>query len=74
MPKIGIKTELTHRIEAIIEIARLMVKAGYKPDLIQKALIEPIVEAVSIRIAYGAMPEEKKDVNKKAGDPELPEN
>jgi hypothetical protein len=67
--KIGIKAELTRRIEAIIEIARLMVKAGHNPNLIQTALIDPIVEAVSIRIVHGVAPKEAKDVDKKIRDP-----
>ena len=54
MPKLGIKAELTGRIEAIIEIARLLVKAGHDPALIQKTLIDPIFEAVTIRIEHGS--------------------
>jgi hypothetical protein len=63
MPKIGIKAELTHRLEAIIEIARFMVKAGHDPRLIQETLIDPVINALSIRITYGPWPEEKKHVD-----------
>ena len=65
MPKLGIKAELTRRIEAVIEIARFMAKKGRDPKLIQEALIDPLVEAVSIRLTYGRVPEEKTNVNKK---------
>jgi len=65
MPKLGIKAELTRRIEAIIEIARFLVKKGRDPKLIQEALIDPLMEAVSTRLTYGRVPEEKTDVDKK---------
>ena len=61
MPKIGIKGELLRRVDAIIEIARLLYKAGYDSQPIQQTLIDPLVNAISIRIEYGA--ETPKDEN-----------
>ena len=65
MPVIGIRGELIRRVEAIIEVARLLYKAGYKEEIIQKTLIDPMIEAVEIRIEYGVedTPKEETDDN-----------
>ncbi|MDR2485548.1 MAG: hypothetical protein LBD55_09145 [Treponema sp.] len=57
MPKIGIG-ELLRRVDAVFEIAHLLNKAGYDSQLIQKTLIDPLINAVNVRIEYGAMSEE----------------
>jgi hypothetical protein len=60
MPYIGFKAILKGEVETVIEIARLLVKEGHDPKLIQKALIDPIADAVNTRIKYG----EVNDANK----------
>jgi len=60
MPYVGVRAELTKRIEAIIEIGQLMVKKGHNPKLIQETLIDPIIDALSMRIEHGPGPEEGK--------------
>jgi hypothetical protein len=61
MPKLGIKGQPARRIEAIIEIARLMVRAGHNPKIIQRTLIDPIIEVVEIRIEYGVSTSKEED-------------
>ena len=61
--KQGIKAELSERVEVIIEVAQLLVKAGYDLQLVQQILIDPLLNAADARINYGNMPgEEISDV------------
>ena len=50
----GAKGEVCRKVEAIIEIARLLYKAGYSERVIQKAIIDPLIQEAEIRIVYGA--------------------
>jgi len=58
MPKIGIKAELTRRVDAVIEIARLLARKGKNPDQIQEALINPLINEIDIRIKHGRGPKD----------------
>ena len=64
MPKIGIRGELNRKVDAVIEIARDFQKAGYDSRIIQKTLINPLIQAVEIRMEYGVdTPKEEKNDN-----------
>ena len=50
----GVKGAVCRRVEVVIEIARLLYKAGYDSRIIQKAIIDPLIKEAEIRIEYGA--------------------
>ncbi|GHU67373.1 hypothetical protein FACS189447_09510 [Spirochaetia bacterium] len=68
----GVKAEISGRVDAIIEIAQMLVKQGHKQTTIEELLIKPIIDSIEIRMEYGVMeyrgsdaPKERDHVTKK---------